>query len=866
MVIFPIVKSKSKLEGGADDRWYHDDVDSELDDAWREAIGRIEKHLPGHHDQQSHGRKTVNLATKIADNPKLLKLAAALAADGSADDVANVSELIEEYTDEDNSSYDKIFLMYEQAVKDKGYFVEGGYHGKVTQARKAWEQKWYGQVVGGPSKGITFAENALRAFVESLGYKKRKSEGDLSPDQAKKLAASYTRDLNQSTDQEERKWIQEQIDWLSSIKKHLPGKHDQRSHGGDNISSALENFVELANQGGREELIETWKNNPELANYLKQGALTELNKLYPGQDYVDVYHVTWGHFVEENSFSGGFDPFTSFTTSIKSANQLARDLAIEDPVVFKIRVPKKNVAVFWGSHSAFGLLGDPEYQSEILFDERIPFDNVKIIKHLPEQHDQSTHGRSKHASMTLTRGMTFYHVTISDLDKIKDEGLLRSSSAKEFSSVGGDEDYPVDGVFLANFDQARILFSQFEDIGATPKLLEVYLSKGTKVYSDPLMPESSIIVEGDIPKQNVREHVDAPVELKNTDFSQWFQEQKHLPNQHDQKRHGMRQMGPGELQTGRHVKRVLVSSEDESYTDKKGQSKTRKIYEFSYVDSETGQPITDQVLVDRLKKLAPPEAFDVMLNDDPTGEVQAVWKDAKGRGHAAYHKQHNQEAAADKFERLHQFDKRLNSARRQIKKGLSSSDPKVRDAAAILYVIDATGFRVGGEGDTKAEEQAYGAATLLNKHVSVDGTKVTFDFIGKKGVRIHKSVRDATLAEIITSRKTEAWSEQIFQHANSGSVRNYVKTIVGPEFKPHDFRTWHATNMALKWIKRRKGPARSEREFSKWQNEVGDRIAKSLGHSRSVSLSTYIDPHVWTPWRQPEWGVWVPKGLRNDDD
>lgn len=29
------------LEGGADDTWYHDDVEGELDDAWQEMATRI---------------------------------------------------------------------------------------------------------------------------------------------------------------------------------------------------------------------------------------------------------------------------------------------------------------------------------------------------------------------------------------------------------------------------------------------------------------------------------------------------------------------------------------------------------------------------------------------------------------------------------------------------------------------------------------------------------------------------------------------------------------------------------------------------------------------------------------------------------
>ena len=154
--------------------------------------------------------------------------------------------------------------------------------------------------------------------------------------------------------------------------------------------------------------------------------------------------------------------------------------------------------------------------------------------------------------------------------------------------------------------------------------------------------------------------------------------------------------------------------------------------------------------------------------------------------------------------------------------------------------------------------------TLLGKHVKVDGKKVTFDFIGKKGVRIHKTVTDQLLADIISSHKTNQWSTPLFK-TNRSSIASLLRDIAG-EFKVKDFRTWHGTNQALRWISKKQGPASTEKVFRNWQNWVGDKVAKFLGNTRGVSLTAYINPNVWEQWRKQEWGPWVPKALKEPEE
>lgn len=108
------------------------------------------------------------------------------------------------------------------------------------------------------------------------------------------------------------------------------------------------------------------------------------------------------------------------------------------------------------------------------------------------------------SSAVLKTGMTAYHVTVkSNVDSISKTGLRPASEVGQgFSTV----EYDVDGVFVGNAEQVKIMHSQLSEYTDPKDLVvyEVYLPKGTKVHEDPIIPESSLIVEGSISKRNLR--------------------------------------------------------------------------------------------------------------------------------------------------------------------------------------------------------------------------------------------------------------------------------------------------------------------------------------------------------------------------
>jgi DNA topoisomerase-1 len=249
----------------------------------------------------------------------------------------------------------------------------------------------------------------------------------------------------------------------------------------------------------------------------------------------------------------------------------------------------------------------------------------------------------------------------------------------------------------------------------------------------------------------------------------------------------------------------------------------------------------------RMKVLGVPPAWtDIRLASDPSAALQVVGKDAKGRSQYLYSAEHSAKAAAEKFARLKEFNKVAKTIVAKSAADMFDADKpaKVRDAAAITQLIAKTGFRIGSDTDTGADVKAHGASTLEGKHVQVEGDTLTFDFIGKKGVNIKKTLTDPALAKYIGAKKAAVGDGPLFD-ATDANVRDYFHTAGGGDFKVKDFRTWNATNLAIQEMLEPPEP-KTEPELKKKQLQVAKVVSAHLGNTPKVALESYIDPAVWS--------------------
>lgn len=244
----------------------------------------------------------------------------------------------------------------------------------------------------------------------------------------------------------------------------------------------------------------------------------------------------------------------------------------------------------------------------------------------------------------------------------------------------------------------------------------------------------------------------------------------------------------------------------------------------------------------RIRALKVPPAWaHVRINPDEDAPLQAVGIDVKGRTQYRYSAEHSEASAAEKFARLKAFHTALPKLRKQIAADIGTGD----EAAEVLYLIDKTGFRIGSSTDTHADQQAYGASTLEARHVKIHGDTVSFNFIGKKGVRVKKSVTDAALAKMLTPRIAAGGRARVF--ASDGSdVRAYLHQHA-EGFTPKDFRTWHGTTIALSLVAHMSSP-KTMKALKEARRMVATAVSEFLGNTPAVALKSYIDPTVFGRW------------------
>jgi DNA topoisomerase IB len=244
---------------------------------------------------------------------------------------------------------------------------------------------------------------------------------------------------------------------------------------------------------------------------------------------------------------------------------------------------------------------------------------------------------------------------------------------------------------------------------------------------------------------------------------------------------------------------------------------------------------------ERLKMMRLPPAWSgVQVANDPNSELQAFGFDAKGRKQYVYSAAHWQKTNQEKFLRIKALVAELDHLEAKIRQDVGK-----KEEAGVLLLMRKTGFRIGSEEDRQTEHKALGATTLTSDNVKIEGAKVTFDFIGKKGVHIRQEIEDAELARLLKPRIKPG--EKLFATSEK-KVRDYLHFIDGV-FKPKDFRTAVAAETALNAIQQMERPE-TPGEFKRAKAAVGKAVAEKLGNTPAVALASYIPPEVFLGWER----------------
>lgn len=270
---------------------------------------------------------------------------------------------------------------------------------------------------------------------------------------------------------------------------------------------------------------------------------------------------------------------------------------------------------------------------------------------------------------------------------------------------------------------------------------------------------------------------------------------------------------------------------------------------------EDGKKLTEDNKKLLAQAVTPPGWSNVLLNPHPTDGANITrGMDAKGKYQVKQRPETAQANAAAKWERVRDFHKvGMKPIVRQAERDMvdATKSPQERDLGAVIHLVARTGFRIGSDTDTGAAEQAYGASTLQKKHIKLKaGSKIGFEFVGKKGVTITKTVQDKQLHDYLSERLKSLKSDETVFNASNTQALAFIKKASGDDrFKTKDFRTWNGTAIALALRKSLPKPT-SEKEWKDTQKLIAETVADHLGNTPDVALNSYIAPYIFDKWDQ----------------
>jgi DNA topoisomerase-1 len=285
---------------------------------------------------------------------------------------------------------------------------------------------------------------------------------------------------------------------------------------------------------------------------------------------------------------------------------------------------------------------------------------------------------------------------------------------------------------------------------------------------------------------------------------------------------------------------------------------------FAYSTSD-GKRVHEAATLQRIHALAIPPAWtDVWICPYPRGHLQASGRDARGRKQYRYHAQWNALRGDGKFDRVIDFGQSLPRLRRRQQRDLKLNGfPRDKVLAIVTMVMAETLIRVGNP-EYARSNKSFGLTTLHNRHVAfVSGGRARFRFRGKGGQEHDIVLDDARLVRLLR-RCQQLPGQALFQYkdddgnvvpVDSGEVNDYLRRATGADFTAKDFRTWGGTLAAFQRFARTTLPYKadgqlaSDRALAGLQNAVIKEVARALGNTPAVCRKSYIDPSVFTGWR-----------------
>jgi len=279
---------------------------------------------------------------------------------------------------------------------------------------------------------------------------------------------------------------------------------------------------------------------------------------------------------------------------------------------------------------------------------------------------------------------------------------------------------------------------------------------------------------------------------------------------------------------------------------------------FMYL-GEDGARITDAEVVARITALVIPPAWEgVWISPDPFGHIQATGLDQAGRKQYLYHPRWRERRDLQKFDDMIAFARALPALRSVVEHDIALGDmSREQVLACAARLLDRGFFRIGSE-VYAVNNETYGLATMLKRHVTCSGEVIRFDYVAKESKRRVQAITDPQVAGIVsTLKRRRSGGEELLAYKRGGrwcgvrsaDINAYLKAATGSDVSAKDFRTWGATVLAAVGVAVIEPAELSRTGRKRAIVRAVKEVAFYLGNTPAVARNSYIDPRIFDRFR-----------------
>jgi hypothetical protein len=197
-----------------------------------------------------------------------------------------------------------------------------------------------------------------------------------------------------------------------------------------------------------------------------------------------------------------------------------------------------------------------------------------------------------------------------------------------------------------------------------------------------------------------------------------------------------------------------------------------------------------------------------------------------------------------KKQHVQQLANSIRKLRYNLTLDLASKDEKKFLTALVISIMDKTAERPGNE-ESEANGR-FGVTGFRKKHVTIEGNKILFKYVGKSKVKHEKELTDPILAKALKRAIKNSPSNYVFTTSEGFRVKvdRINRYLEDYNVTAKDIRGYSANKWIIQKLEALASIEKDEKKRQRQFNQVAKQISKKVGHGAATLKKHYLIPEL----------------------